>query len=300
MDIIKLNPQGFCKGVIKAINIINKAIDDENIKRPIYMLGNIVHNRNVVQAFRNKGIIILEGKPRLDMLNEINEGTVIFTAHGVSDAVKERAIKKGLNIIDATCRDVNHVHDIIKSKLQEGYDILFYGKPNHPETEGVVGLSDRITIVDENTDFNQIKNKSKILLTCQTTMSYLDVVSFYQQIKARFPQVELLGEVCNATRTRQAAILENKDNLDLIIVVGDPLSNNSKMLQQVAEKKANIKALLVEDINGLKDVDLSLYNRIGITAGASTPDAIVEEIINNLKNNNNDFVSKLKFEDYIR
>lgn len=301
MEIIKINPQGFCKGVTKAIYMINKALNDENVKRPIYMLGNIVHNQNIVQAFKNKGIIILNGNSRLDMLDQIKEGTVIFTAHGVSDAVKRKAVEKGLDIIDATCRDVEKTHQIIKQKLDEGYKVLFYGKENHPETEGVIGLSDEIIVVNDNTNINNLEDYfGKMILTTQTTMSYLDVLHFYDLLKEKYPQIILLEEVCSATRKRQSAVIDIKDNIDLCIVVGDPLSNNSKMLKEVAEKKANLKTLLIENVEGLKDFDFTNYHRIGITAGASTPDAIVEEIIEVLKSNNKVFISKLQDEDFLK
>lgn len=301
MDIIKISPQGFCKGVTKAIYLANKALEDPAVRKPIYMLGSIVHNRNVVKAFQNKGMIILEGKPRIDLLDDISEGTVIFTAHGVSDAVRNKAIKKGLGIIDATCRDVENTHSIIKSRIADGYTVLFYGKANHPETEGVLGISDKILLVNEDTDILSLpKLDGRVLLTNQTTMSYPDVLAFYQRLLSKYPQLEILEEVCSATRRRQTAVIENEDQADCMIIVGDPSSNNTKMLKEVAESKAGVKTFMVENIEGLKGIDLSVYRRIGITAGASTPDSIVEEIISNLKSENPEFVSKLKDEDYLK
>jgi len=299
MNISKITPQGFCKGVTKAIYIINNALNNENVKRPIYMLGSIVHNKNIVQSFKNKGIIILDGDSRLKMLDKIENGTVIFTAHGVSEAVKEKAIQKGLDIIDATCRDVNKTHQIIKDKLKDGYKILFYGKKNHPETEGVLGISSNITVVDESIDIDSLNNfTGKILLTTQTTMSYLDAQNYYKILKAKYPQLELLEEVCSATRKRQTAVIEAKD-IDLCIVVGDPLSNNSRMLKDVSEKIANVKSILVGTVEDLNNIDFSNFKNIGITAGASTPNAIVEEIIAALKTNEKIFISKLTDDDYI-
>lgn len=300
MKITKLTPQGFCKGVTKAIYIINKALEDENIQKPIYMLGNIVHNKNIVKAFENKGIIILDGESRLKMLDHINQGTVIFTAHGVSEAVKEKAIKKGLNIIDATCRDVKRTHQIIKDKLSEGYHILFYGKEGHPETEGVLGLSKQITLVNKNTSIEQLPFYSgKMILTNQTTMSYHDVIEYYEILKNKYPQLELLEEVCSATRRRQEAVAQAKD-FDLCIIVGDHLSNNTKMLKEVSESKAHINAILVEDVKDLQGIDFTKYKNIAITAGASTPNAIVEEIIQALINKEQIFISKLTDLDYLK
>ena len=298
MKITKLTPRGFCKGVAGAINIINKALQNDDLKRPIYMLGNIVHNINIVRAFEDQGIIILDGDSRLNMLENINEGTIIFTAYGVSDEVRKLASNKGLDIVDATCRDVKRTHDLIKEKLNEGYLVLFYGKQDHPETEGVLGISKDIVLVYDKMDISTIPlHDGKIIITNQTTMSYLDLIKFYELLKKYYPKLELMDEVCSATRRRQEAVI-NANEYDLIIVVGDKLSNNTKMLRDIANKHTN--SIQVESINDLKDVDLSSYNHIAITAGASTPKVIVEEIIYNIENKTNNYVSELKLNDYLK
>lgn len=300
MEITKLTPRGFCKGVVSAIHIINKALENENLKKPIFMLGNIVHNKNIVNAFKEKGITILDGPSRLKMLEDISYGTIIFTAHGVSDKVRQLAAKKGLDIIDATCRDVNRTHDLVKDKLNEGYTILFYGKTNHPETEGVLGISDEIILIEDNTNIDDLPTiTNKMIITNQTTMSYLDLINIHEKLKLKYPQLELMNEVCSATRRRQEAVINAKDS-DLIIVVGDKLSNNTKMLKEIAINKANTKAIQVETISDLKGLDLTNYKKIGITAGASTPNAIVQEIIFNLENSTNNYISTLKLEDYLK
>ena len=300
MEITKLTPRGFCKGVVAAIHIINKALENNNLKKPIFMLGNIVHNKNIVKAFKEKGIITLDGPSRLKMLEDINEGTIIFTAHGVSDRVRELAIKKGLDVIDATCRDVTKTHDLIKEKLSEGYLVLFYGKENHPETEGALGISDNIILIQDDTNPEDLPiYKDKMIITNQTTMSYLDLITCYERLKTVFPQLELMDEVCGATRRRQEAVI-NASDLDLIIVVGDKLSNNTKMLKELAINKTKTNAIQVETIQDLENIDLSAYNKIGITAGASTPMAIVEEIIYNLENRTNNYISFLKSIDYLK
>src|SRR5690554_1672575 len=201
MKISKLTPRGFCKGVTYAIHVINKAIENKDLKRPIYILGNIVHNKNIVQTFKSKGIITLEGPSRVSMLEKIKEGTVIFTAHGVSDEVRDLASKKGLDVIDATCKDVTRTHNLIKDKLNEGYKVLFYGKLNHPETEGVLGIGREITLIEDNTNINILPVSSdKMIITNQTTMSYLDLIKKYEELKKVYPQLELMDEVCSATR----------------------------------------------------------------------------------------------------
>ncbi|MGD9604731.1 MAG: 4-hydroxy-3-methylbut-2-enyl diphosphate reductase [Bacilli bacterium] len=302
MDIIKIKPQGFCMGVAKAINIINKTLNDPTVIRPIYMLGNVVHNKNIVNAFKNKGIIVLDGETRKEMLDMVISGTIIFTAHGVSDAIRQTAIDKGLFIVDATCKDVKKTHQLIKSKLNEGYIVYFYGVDHHPETEGILGLSDQIILVTDQSDLNDIPKTidRKAVLTTQTTMSYLDVTNFYHRLKVFVPQLELVEEVCNATRLRQTAIIDYKNKLDLLIVVGDPNSNNTKMLKEVGEKKAQLKTLFLERVEDLTGQNLKNFHKIGVTAGASTPNAIVEEIINSLKNNDHIFKSHLKDDDFIK
>lgn len=298
MKIDQLTPRGFCKGVINAIYLINKALENENLKKPIYMLGNIVHNKKVVEAFKNKGIIILDGPSREEMLANINGGTVIFTAHGVSNKVRKLAMDKGLDIIDATCKDVLKTHNLINQKLSEGYKVLFYGTINHPETEGILGISDEIILVTDKTDLNSLpKYDGKIIISNQTTMSYLDVINIFEKLKQFYPQIELADELCNATRKRQEAVI-NANGYDLIIVVGDKLSNNTKMLLNLASKKT--KAIQVETINDLKDLDLSNYNKVAITAGASTPKSIIDEIVYNLENNTNNYISNLNLDDYLK
>lgn len=298
MEITKLTPRGFCKGVVNAIHIINKTLENNTYKKPIYMLGNIVHNKNVVEAFKSKGIIILDGESRVEMLKKINEGTVIFTAHGVSDEVRNIATMKGLDIIDATCKDVKKTHDVIKEKLLEGYLLLFYGKENHPETEGIIGISDEIILITDKTDLSTLpKYSGKIIITNQTTMSFLDVIKIYNKLKEIYPQLELVDEICNATRRRQEAVI-NAEGYDLIIVVGDKLSNNTKMLKELASNKT--KAIQVETLNDLKNIDLSNFNKIAITAGASTPKSILEEIVFNLEHNTNNYISRLNLDDYLK
>jgi 4-hydroxy-3-methylbut-2-enyl diphosphate reductase len=300
MDITKITPQGFCKGVLNAIRIVNNVVSDEATIKPIYMLGAIVHNKYVVEAFKNKGVIILEGSSRLEMLDQIESGTVILTAHGVSEKVIEKAMNKGLNVVNAVCKDVSRTHELIKGKLDEGYKVLFFGKLNHPETEGVLGISDEIIVIYDDTIVDDLPYYSgKMLLTNQTTMSYLDVIKKHESLLSKFPQLELVEEVCSATRLRQAAVINSKDRVDLLIVVGDPKSNNSRMLAEVGKNKAHLKSIMIQDANELSNYDFSDYRRIGVTAGASTPSAIVNDIIKTLESNNSTYVNHLTDDDYL-
>jgi 4-hydroxy-3-methylbut-2-enyl diphosphate reductase len=283
MRIVTIQPHGFCGGVVRAIRIVERALADENTIKPIYMLGNIVHNKHVVRAFQEKGIIVLDGLSRDVMLEQIEEGTIIITAHGASDKIKSRAREKGLNIIDATCACVEKTHALVKEKLYQGYAVYYYGKKNHPETEGVLGISPAIILVTGADDIKALPAYAgKAVLTNQTTMSYNEVRRLHEKMRLKIPQLELVDEVCDATRRRQEAVIAQKGEIDLLIVVGDPLSNNTRMLEETAEKNG-IKAIQIEDESDLDKYDFSGYETIGVTAGASTPETIIDNVIASLK-----------------
>ncbi len=279
MKIIKIEPQGFCGGVVYAINMVEKALAGENATKPIYMLGNVVHNKNVVRAFREKDVIVLEGASRDEMLEKIDSGTIIITAHGASDKIRNRAREKGLNIIDATCRHVTKTHELVKEKLSAGYGVYYYGKKNHPETEGILGISSAIILVSDDNNLDKLpKCEGKAILTNQTTMSYLEVYRLYEKLRRIIPHLELAEEICDATRRRQEAVIAQKGKIDLCVVVGDTLSNNTRMLKETAEKNG-IKAIQVEGAAELDNYDFSPYETVGVTAGASTPKNIINDVI---------------------
>lgn len=304
MEVTKITPQGLCKGVINAINIINKVLEDPNIPQPIYMLGNLVHNDHIIKAFEEKGIIILEGKSRLELLDKINHGTVIFTAHGVGDQVVQKAMDKKLHIVNATCQDVKRTHDLIKNTLQQKKTVLYYGKKNHPETEGTLLISQDIILIEDGFDINSLPDiPGEVILTNQTTMSYLDVVKLYNELLLKYPQLELIQEICNATRFRQEAVIRMAKNSDLCIVVGDKKSNNTQKLVETARKYTQVNCIKVETVEDLNVIDLDQYQSISITAGASTPKAIVDEIIETLQKYptiKKPFKTKLKGSDYLK
>ena len=284
MEIVKVSSQGFCKGVIRAIAIINKALKNDNIRKPIYMLGGLVHNKHIINAYENKGIIIV------DNINDIYEGTVIITAHGVSDSIIDLIKSRNLDILNTTCFDVIKTHNIIKEKINDGYDVLFYGKNTHPETKGVMGISEDIDLLN-------ITNP-KLFFATQTTMSYLDVIDMLKIIQNKYPHIDSYEEVCSATKVRQTALIEEAKNADLCIVVGDHKSNNTNKLKEVCLKHTSTPCVMVESIKDLESYDFSNVFRIVVTAGASTPPAIVDEIINGIKNN--DFNSYLQDDDYLK
>ena len=287
MDIIKISPRGYCYGVVDAMVIAKNASMDKTLPRPIYILGMIVHNKHVTDAFEEEGIVTLDGANRLEILEGIDEGTVIFTAHGVSPQVKARAKEKGLTCIDATCPDVEVTHQLIRERTADGYDVVYIGKKNHPEPEGAIGVApDNVhlveTIEDVKTLPESLKDK-KLIVTNQTTMSTWDVSHLMDQLKLQFPHIEVHKEICMATQVRQEAVAEQAQEADLLIVVGDPKSNNSNRLAQVSKEIAHTNAYRISSLDELKNEWLENIDSVAITAGASTPTPIVKEVIDYIK-----------------
>jgi 4-hydroxy-3-methylbut-2-en-1-yl diphosphate reductase len=281
MDIIKITPRGYCYGVVDAMVIARNAALDKSLPRPIYILGMIVHNKHVTDAFEEEGIITLDGKNRKEIIEHVNEGTVIFTAHGVSPEVKEIARKKGLVTLDATCPDVTKTHDLIRAKQAEGYDVIYIGKKGHPEPEGAVGVApDIVHLVETAADVEELTiDNDKIIVTNQTTMSQWDVLDTMDKVKEMFPHVELHKEICLATQVRQEAVAEQAGDADVLIVVGDPKSNNSNRLAQVSKEIAGTPAYRISDISELDIEWIKSAKVAAVTAGASTPTPIVKEVI---------------------
>ncbi|WP_042345894.1 4-hydroxy-3-methylbut-2-enyl diphosphate reductase [Bacillus massiliigorillae] len=281
MKVIKISPRGYCYGVVDAMVIARNAALDKSLPRPIYILGMLVHNAHVTDAFEEDGIITLDGKNRTEIINQVEKGTVIFTAHGVSPEVRKIAEERGLVTIDATCPDVTVTHDLIREKKAEGYHIIYIGKKGHPEPEGAVGVApDVVHLVENLQDVENLNlGDSKIIVTNQTTMSQWDVQVLMERIQKIYPQTEVHKEICNATQTRQEAVAEQAGEADLLIVVGDPRSNNSNRLAQVSEEIAGTKAYRVADVSEINPEWLMDVETVAVTAGASTPTPITREVI---------------------
>lgn len=285
MEVVKITPRGYCYGVVDAMVMAKQAADDPTLPRPIYILGMIVHNQHVVNAFEREGVITLDGANRLDLLEQVTEGTVVFTAHGVSPEVKRRAAKRGLRVIDATCPDVTRTHDLIRDRVALGYDIIYIGRKGHPEPEGACGVApDHVHLVEDLKDIEQLSiANEKIAVTNQTTMSQWDTSDLMQAVKRKYPQVEIYNEICMATQMRQQAVAEQARDTDVCIVVGDPRSNNSNRLAQVAKEIAGTPAYRVADVTEVDRAWLENVKRVAVTAGASTPTAITNEVVNFLE-----------------
>jgi 4-hydroxy-3-methylbut-2-enyl diphosphate reductase len=285
MKVIKISPRGYCYGVVDAMKLASAAADDPNLPRPIYIIGMIVHNQHVVDAFKEKGVITLDGPNRLEIIKQVDKGTVIFTAHGVSPEVRQLARKKGLIIIDATCPDVTKTHNLIKEKVAQGYKVIYIGKKGHPEPEGAIGVAPNDVILIDSLDEaeNLSLNADKILVTNQTTMSQWDVQEIMNKVLEKFPHAELNNEICLATQVRQEAVAEQAKWCDLTIVVGDPKSNNTNRLAQVSQEIAGTPAYRVSDVSEIKKEWLEGIKVVGVTSGASTPTQVTNEVIKYLE-----------------
>ncbi len=285
MQVHRITPRGYCHGVVGAMNIVQEAIDDETLPRPIYIVGMIVHNRHVVNAFNNEGVITLDGATRSDLLQQVDHGTVIFTAHGVSPAVKRQAAERGLRVLDATCPDVTRTHDLIRDRVTKGYEMIYIGKKGHPEPEGAVGIApDHVHLIETEGDLEALTLTNKrIAVTNQTTLSQWDTASMMDKVKKRYPQAEIYNEICMATQLRQEAVVDQARQADLCIVVGDERSNNSNRLVQVAQELAKTPAHLIAHVSKIEIEWLFGVKSVAVTSGASTPSAVTKAVIDYLE-----------------
>lgn len=281
MDVLKISPRGYCYGVVDAMVLARQTARNLDLPRPIYILGMIVHNSHVTEAFEDEGIITLDGANRIDILEQVESGTVIFTAHGVSPEVRRRAREKGLTVVDATCPDVTKTHDLIREKVAEGYEIVYIGKKGHPEPEGAIGMApEHVHLIERVEEIEALQlDTDRITITNQTTMSQWDIRHIINKLLAKFPTAEVHNEICLATQVRQEAVAEQAKECDLVIVVGDPKSNNSNRLAQVSEEIAGTRAYRISDLSELKREWLEGVRRVGVTSGASTPTPITKEVI---------------------
>jgi len=281
MKTIKITPRGYCHGVVNAINTIMK-LTEMSTEKKITILGMVIHNKQVVEYFEHKGIRTLHNpsKTREELLDEIDDGIVVFTAHGVSQQVRQKAIDKGLEIIDTTCTDVVKSHTVVAELIQDGYDIIYIGKHNHPESDGAKGISPCVHVVETIEEVQELHlTNPKVALTNQTTMSLYDIYQIAEEARVLYPNIYFVDEICNATRIRQEAVRNADQTIDHIIVVGDTMSNNSQHLAYTALAYANIPATLIESLDELDVKLLMNVAVVGVTSGASTPTQVTNEVI---------------------
>lgn len=277
MQVKAITPRGYCKGVVRAIEI---AKNTQNEQQPIYILGMIVHNQYIVDALKERGIqtIDIPGQTRLELLDQIQHGTVIVTAHGASDQVFQKAKNKGLNVIDASCLDVIKTHDLIKEKLNERYDILYIGKKGHPEAEGAISIDEkRVHLITSKNDIQMMDPNKHYVMTNQTTMSLYDVYDLCEYAKTILPHVTIEKETCTATKIRQEAIKNMEEDIDIVFIVGDPHSNNTQKLASIASEKKEVH--MIESLDDLNINWLKGKKKAAVSSGASTPTYLTNQVI---------------------
>lgn len=287
MDVIKVNPRGYCYGVVDALTLAKRAVRDPTLPRPIVVLGQIVHNRHAVADLTQHGILTLDGPDRLALLDDVPPGaTVIFTAHGVSPAVKEKAQRLGLHTLDATCPDVTKTHELITTRIAAGYHILYIGTPGHPEPAGAMGEAPlgRVTLVSTVAEAEHVEIPAgPVAIMTQTTLSQWDTANIIQAILRRRPDAEVHNEICLATQLRQEAAVKAAREVDLVVVVGDNRSNNSNRLVEVVQRVAFKSAVRVETADDLRPEWFTGIKRIAVTAGSSTPSQITRAVVARLE-----------------
>ncbi len=278
--IVLAAPRGFCAGVVRAIDVVNLAL--ECVDAPLYVRREIVHNRHVVRGFEKRGVRFVEE------LDEVPDGaTVVFSAHGIAPRVREEAQSRGLKVIDATCPLVTKVHLEAIRFARLGYRIILIGHPNHEEVEGTMGEADsRITLVSSVTQAEsvEIEDADRVAYITQTTLSMEDTRPIVETLKRRFPHIvgPTRDDICYATQNRQLAVRALAREAPVILVIGSKNSSNSNRLVEEAEL-AGARAYLVDDASGVDPSWLEGATTVGVTSGASAPEFLVEQMIAHLK-----------------
>jgi len=279
-EVLLAEPRGFCAGVDRAIEIVERAL--EKYGAPIYVRHEIVHNTYVVNDLKAKGAVFIED------LSEVPPGaTLVFSAHGVSKAVRDEAAERGFSVFDATCPLVTKVHVEVSKLAREGYEFIMIGHKGHPEVEGTMGqLSDGIYLVEDVPDVDKVnpRDPSRLAVVTQTTLSVDDAASILEAVKQRFPLVRepKKQDICYATQNRQDAVKFMAPKVDIVIVVGSPTSSNSNRLRELAERLGT-PAFMVDAAADLRPEWFEGRARVGLTAGASAPDILVQAVIDRLK-----------------
>ncbi len=299
IDVILAEPRGFCAGVDRAIEIVERTL--QKFGAPVYVRHEIVHNTYVVNDLKAKGAIFIED------LSEVPPGaTIVFSAHGVSKAVQAEAHERGFEVFDATCPLVTKVHVEVAKLAREGYEFIMIGHKGHPEVEGTMGqLQGGIHLVEDLEDVEHIQpaQTDKLAVVTQTTLSVDDAAAITQAVRRRFPNVRepKRQDICYATQNRQDAVKIMSPQVELVIVVGSPTSSNSNRLAELA-RKLGVASYMVDSADELRPEWLEGKSRIGVTAGASAPEVLVAQVVDRLKalgavsvRNMNGIQEKVKF-----
>jgi len=281
MEILLASPRGFCAGVDRAIEIVERALD--RYGAPVYVRHEIVHNRYVVDALRKKGAIFVESPSEAPAGSQL-----IFSAHGVSPEVRSEAAENNHHTIDATCPLVTKVHVEVKRMVDQGYEIIMIGHAGHVEVEGTMGQAPRqMHLVETVEDVQklEVRNPERLGCVTQTTLSVDDTAVVKKSLKARFPSILLpkRDDICYATQNRQDAVKTLAEKADLVLIVGAPASSNSNRLVEVAAKRG-IRSVLIQNADAIEPEWLDGVECVGVSAGASTPEFLIEQVLERLKN----------------
>lgn len=279
MQIMLANPRGFCAGVHRAINIVERAL--ELFSPPIYVRHEVVHNRYVVQNLKDRGAIFVD---ELDQVPD--DSIVIFSAHGVPQSVRHEAKKRGLKVFDATCPLVTKVHLQVTRASRNGIECILIGHEGHPEVEGTMGQYDNpeggVYLVESPQDVAKlvVKNSDNLCFVTQTTLSVDDTINVIAALQEKFPSIEgpRKDDICYATQNRQDAVRQLSSNVDLLIVVGSKNSSNSNRLRELAEKSGT-QAFLVDNADDIEKQWFTNINKVAVTAGASAPEVLVQQVV---------------------
>ncbi|HUL31597.1 MAG TPA: 4-hydroxy-3-methylbut-2-enyl diphosphate reductase [Thermodesulfobacteriota bacterium] len=280
MKVVLAQPRGFCAGVVRAIKIVERTLEVHGT--PVYVLHEIVHNHHVVEDLKNQGALFIE------TLDEVPAGAVtIFSAHGVSTAVVKEAKRRNLKVIDATCPLVTKVHFQAQRYSREDFEIIIIGHPGHPEVEGTRGwVEGFVHVVSRKNEVESLKvrNPDRLAYVTQTTLSLDDTREVIDVLKKRWHNIQgpELSDICYATQSRQNAVRQLARNIDLLLVVGARNSSNSNRLREVGEQ-SGLPAYLIEDVDDLSPRWFSEMTRVGITAGTSAPEAMVQKVLGKLQ-----------------
>ncbi len=280
MKVILAQPRGFCAGVERAIDIVERAL--ARFGAPVYVRHEIVHNKRVVSDLRDKGAIFVED------LSEIPTGAVtIFSAHGVSQVIEDEAGNRGLNVIDATCPLVAKVHKEGQRYSTGGRDVVLIGHKGHAEVEGTLGRIDgRVHLISEPEDVKklEVEDPERVAYVTQTTLSVDDTRAVIEALRSRFPKIAGpdVNDICYATQNRQQAVRELAELVDVLLVIGASNSSNSNRLREIGEE-LNVPSYLIDDVHGLDPDWLQGVGTVGITAGASAPETLVTQLVDRLR-----------------
>ena len=282
MEVIRAKTAGFCFGVKRAVDTVYEQLEKTSESTTIYTYGPIIHNEEVVKDMKQKGVIVLQSESELDALTE---GTVIIRSHGVEKAIYDKLNAKGIKIVDATCPFVKKIHNIVQKESTNGNYIIIVGNPQHPEVEGIrgwAGIKAAVVQTKEDIDKLIIPENEKVCVVSQTTFNYNKFKELVEIILKKSYDVSVLNTICNATKERQTEAQSIAETVDAMIVIGDKHSSNTQKLFEICRKACN-NTYYIQTLGDLDLNQLGSVETVGITAGASTPNNIIEEVQNNVR-----------------